>query len=83
MELVSWDSNYFCEVADSGAVFVKNAALQFGCVQRQAVRAGDHELVILEICQAYDGPSDSPLIFQSGRFLTLAEISSDESSCFR
>lgn len=58
---------------DSGAVFVHGAALWLECALIDAVRAGDHEIAIMQVVQMTSHPdAPAPLVFYRSSFCNLA-----------
>lgn len=56
----------------NGAVFVSRASAWLDCRPRSEVQAGDHTIVVLEVC-ALDADADiPPLVFHGSRFRRIA-----------
>lgn len=62
---VSWAAS------PSGAVLVHGSAAMLDCRLRDEVPAGDHLIVLLEICSLRADPERPPLVFHGSRFRRL------------
>lgn len=58
----------------SGSVFVHGASAWLDCRQHAEVPAGDHTIVLLEICALRADPDTPPLVFHGSRFHRLAAV---------
>jgi flavin reductase (DIM6/NTAB) family NADH-FMN oxidoreductase RutF len=56
---------------EAGAVLLDEAVATFDCTVHSEIEAGDHLVVLLELHEAYDGGSDSPLVFHRSGFKKL------------
>lgn len=59
-----------------GAVLVHGASAWLDCRLDSEVRAGDHTIVVLEICALGADPETPPLVFHGSRFRRLAGANS-------
>lgn len=57
---------------ESDAVLLSDAAAQLDCEISSSIRAGDHDVVILEVKAAAANSDASPLIFHDSSFRTIA-----------
>ncbi|WP_063130973.1 flavin reductase family protein [Nocardia fusca] len=75
-QLAAKNADRFAEVSwfasDSDAVFVDGAAAWLDCAISQAIPAGDHDVVLLEVGSAAVNESVSPLVFHNSMFRTLS-----------
>jgi len=58
--------------SETGAVLLHGSALWLDCVVHRSVPAGDHDIVLFEICQLRVFPKAMPLVFHGSRFRHLA-----------
>lgn len=65
---VRWESDEW------GALFVHGAALWMGCALYDEVPAGDHTIVLLQVCELRTDPAKEPLVFHGSRFRRLAPL---------
>ncbi len=56
---------------DEGAVLLEHASAWFECVIEREIRAGDHEIVLLEVRALDTDPSRPPLVFHGSRYRQL------------
>lgn len=68
---VSWASS------PAGAVFVDDASAWWDCRVHTEVPAGDHTIVLLEICALGAAPGTPPLVFHGSRFCRLAMVTEE------
>ncbi|AMM19230.1 oxidoreductase [Frondihabitans sp. PAMC 28766] len=61
--------------ADSGAIFVHDAAVWLECVVRSTIPAGDHHVVVLEVTSLRVGEGREPLVYHGTRFRQLRAAS--------
>ena len=59
---------------EDGALFVLGAAAWFDCTIYAEIPAGDHTVVLLEICSLETQPELAPLVFHASRFRRLHEV---------
>lgn len=60
-------------VADSqGSVFIGEATLWLDCTLSDQVRAGDHDIVILNVERVASNPDIAPIVFHGSTFRALA-----------
>lgn len=59
----------------NGAILVRGASAWWDCQVHNEVAAGDHTIVLLEICALGSDPDRPPLIFHRSRFHRLAGMS--------
>ncbi|WP_083849777.1 flavin reductase family protein [Rhodococcus sp. JVH1] len=65
------------EVADSGAVFIEDAALWLECVVHDEVEAGDHWMILLETTKmGFSG--EDPLVWHRAQFRDLVAAATSE-----
>jgi flavin reductase (DIM6/NTAB) family NADH-FMN oxidoreductase RutF len=60
------------EVNDDGAVFLPGSALWLDCTISAELRAGDHDIVLLQIESVQPYPDVPPIIFHGSKFRQLA-----------
>ena len=58
----------------NGGVFVDGASAWWDCRVHAEVEAGDHTIVLLEICALGAAPNTPPLVFHGSRFRRLAMV---------
>ena len=58
----------------NGGVFVDGASAWWDCRVYAEVEAGDHTIVLLEICALGAAPNTPPLVFHGSRFRRLAMV---------
>ncbi len=68
---VSWVSR------PNGTVFVRGASAWWDCRIHDEVTAGDHTIVLLQICALGANPHTPPLVFHGSRFRRLAEATTE------
>jgi flavin reductase (DIM6/NTAB) family NADH-FMN oxidoreductase RutF len=69
---IAWNSN------GNGAVFIERACAWFECRILQHVPAGDHDVVLLEVCKLLAAPSPTKLlVFHGSRFRELGVFIDD------
>jgi flavin reductase (DIM6/NTAB) family NADH-FMN oxidoreductase RutF len=66
------------EQLPGGAVLVHGASAWLDCRLRSEVPAGDHTIVVLEICALGADSATPPLVFHGSRFRRLAGANSGE-----
>jgi flavin reductase (DIM6/NTAB) family NADH-FMN oxidoreductase RutF len=59
------------EATSDGAVLVHGAALWLECEIAQEVRAGDHDIVVLQVHALQPYPDVAPMVFHSSKFSQL------------
>ena len=64
----------------SGSVFVHGASAWLDCRVHSEVPAGDHTIVLLEICALGADPDTPPLVFHGSRFRRLAVVGTAKES---
>ncbi|ULE33826.1 flavin reductase family protein [Mycobacterium sp. IDR2000157661] len=64
----------------SGSVFVHGASAWLDCRVHAEVPAGDHTIVLLEICELGADPEKMPLVFHHSRFRRLAVVGTVQES---
>jgi flavin reductase (DIM6/NTAB) family NADH-FMN oxidoreductase RutF len=57
---------------DTGAILIDGGALWLECRQSAAFPAGDHEMIILEVCETELFADTDPLVFHQSQFRELA-----------
>jgi flavin reductase (DIM6/NTAB) family NADH-FMN oxidoreductase RutF len=58
----------------SGGVFIHGATAWLECGLHAEVPAGDHTIVLLDICTLVAHPDRAPLVFHGSRFRRLADV---------
>lgn len=61
--------------ADTGAIFVHDAAVWLECVVRSEVPAGDHHVIVLEVTSLRVAEGQEPLVYHATRFRQLRAAS--------
>jgi flavin reductase (DIM6/NTAB) family NADH-FMN oxidoreductase RutF len=73
--LASKEPDRFAELAwrasDDGAVVIHGASAWFDCTIADRVRAGDHDIVLLQVHDLDVDPDSSPLVFHASAFRRL------------
>jgi flavin reductase (DIM6/NTAB) family NADH-FMN oxidoreductase RutF len=60
------------QASEGGAVFVHGASLWLECLINREIRAGDHDIVLLDIESVHPKPQIAPMVFHLSRFRQLA-----------
>ena len=61
------------EATVHGAIFIGGAPLWLDCEVYSAVRAGDHDIVVLRVLDAITDPDTQPIIFHASRLRPLVD----------
>lgn len=59
------------QVSADGALFLSGAALILDLSRRNVLVAGDHDIVVFEVCGFTDFPTTAPLVFHRSRMRSL------------
>lgn len=62
----------------NGAVLIDGASAWWDCRVYREVAAGDHTIVLLEICALGVAPNTPPLVFHGSRFRRLAVVTQEQ-----
>ncbi|MCV7299476.1 flavin reductase family protein [Mycobacterium barrassiae] len=62
----------------SGGLFIHGATAWLECRRHAEIPAGDHTIVLLEICAVVADPDTPPLVFHGSRFRRLAVAGASE-----